>query len=557
MEFNGTIFLNGEAEVFVTNEFDLSSRWFTYYEDDVDLESFWNIGEGQQYWYRVEGICSKITCDNMGVEVDIGCENDFLFLTVVSARNLKELCETLKRPTINAPARIKINSVKRYTRPVIKNQNNIDDCNVLIEQKICHIPECFDFCVDNDLNILFSFETKATRIFNPSVEIKNINLVGNFKVFRNWYKDFEPEIKNINLNSTSNFSISRRNFNSFGDVEISSDFEYLSNFYFGKTDGVINLDGYSNTISPSYNYVPNDVFVMLGLGYDSIKKDLEINCNFLIKGSADVLLSYNGFGNFELKSFNEIVSPSYNYSSNGFVYLESFTRSNTINEGAFSFNFNFRTEVSDFYVEFLESIQSTNLTINQDIAIVPCACTDLPLFLSLNHGLSNANILKDFISRNSFALPDNFIIRYKLKNKSWQFVKHFNGFGTDGKLKEQWLINFDLCCFEDIGDSYWKFLMSVKRIINNNEDFETKFLLDIPNDISCVDNSLNLNIKYDSFYEEFYVNNILLSSVLYYDEIGLFKSKFWRNRPNFNIRIGPQTEYNPDPTIDLTPIFTT
>jgi hypothetical protein len=240
---------------------------------------------------------------------------------------------------------------------------------------------------------------------------------------------------------------------------------------------------------------------------------------------------------------------------------------NIKNQGLFNFNFNFNTEVSGISVEFLETIASNDLTINQDIVSVSCACSDLPLFLNLKHGLSNANVLKQFLLRNSFNLDDNFAIRYKSKNNSWQSVKHFKGLGTEpiriegesGLLEsfnERWFINFDLCCFQDVGDSYWRFLMFVKRVVDNNEDFETKILLDIPNDISCVNRNLNLNILYDPSNNDFYVNNVLLSSVLYYDEIGLFKNRFWNNN-SFVVKIGPQVTYRKDPTINLRPIFTT
>lgn len=557
MEFTGSIFLNGKAELNFTNVFNLSSKWFVYYEDNSQLESFWNIGDGEQYWYRVEGICSRMTCNDMGVEIESSeCETDFLFLTVLTATSLKQLCQILKKPTLNAPTKIKINSVKRYTRPVLKDPNGLEDCNILVEQKICHVPECFDFCIDQDSTSLFSFETKVTRIFIPSVEIKNLNISGDFKIFRNWYKDFISPLKNLNLTSETDFLISKQNFEASGEIILSSKFDYYSNFYVAKPDGELILFGTNSASSPNYNY-QSDGEINLSLGYSKIKRDLEIVSNFNLNGNSQQFISYNYYGILNLSGRADTLSPRYTYAPDGAIVLGSGFEVNRINYGIVNVRFGLESTVSNLSVEFLESFQSNNLTINQELVSPSCACSDLPMFLILNHGLYNANILKEFLKRNNLSLEDSVTIRYKSRSNSWQTVKHLNGFGTDGILIEKWNILFDLCCFEDVGDSYWKLLMSIKRIISNNEDFETKFLLDIPNNVSCVNNNLNMNIKYDSFSDDFYVNNNLLASTLNYDEIGLFKSRFWTNNPNFVIKIGPQTTYRSDPTINLRPIFPT
>lgn len=557
MEFTGSIFLNGEAELNFTNAFNLSSKWFVYYEDNAQLESFWNIGDGEQYWYRVEGICSRITCNDMGVEIESSeCETDFLFLTVVSARSLKQLCQILKKPSLNPPAKIKINSVKRYTRPVLKDPNGLEDCNILVEQEICHIPECFDFCIDDDATLLFSFDTKVTRVYTPAVEIKNVNISGDFNIFRNWYEEFASPLKNLNLTSETEFLISKQNFQASGEIRLNSDSDYYSNFYIAQSDGELILFGTNSASSPNYNYQSGGV-INLSLGYSRIKRDLEIVGNFNLSGKAQQVVSYNSYGILNLSGQASTLSPRYTCTPDGVVLLGLSFEVNRINYGIINVRFGFESTVSSLSVEFLESIQSSNLTINQELISPSCACTELPMFLILNHGLSNANILKEFLKRNNLSLEDNIAIRYKSKSNSWQTVRHLRGFGTDGILIEKWNIVFDLCCFQDIGDSYWKLLMSIKRLISNNEDYETKFLLDIPNDVSCVNNNLNMNIRYDSFFDEFYVNNNLLTSTLNYDEIGLFKSRFWTNNPNFVIKIGPQTTYRVDPTINLRPIFPT
>jgi hypothetical protein len=425
-----------------------------------------------------------------------------------------------------------------------------------VEQEICHIPECFDFCVNSESSLIFSFETKATRVFVSSIGTKNVNLTGDFKFFRNWYEEFVSPLKNLNLTSETEFLISKQNFEASGTLNLNSEFDYYSNFYIAKPDGELNLFGITSAAGPNYKYQSNGN-INLFFGYSKIKRDLESLGNFNLSGEAKKIVSYNSYGNLNLFGQSSTVSPNYNYESRGSLLLNSIFKVNRINYGITYFNFSFDSKVSSFSVEFVEAIQSSNLTINQEIVSPTCACADLPLFLTLNHGLSNASILKEFLQRNNLFLDDSLTIRYKSKNNSWQTVRHLRGLGPDGILIEKWNIVFDLCCFQDLGDSYWKLLMSIKRNISNNEDFETKFMLDIPNDISCINNNLNITLRYDSLFNEFYVNNELLTSTLHYDEIGLFKSKFWTNNPNFVIRIGPQTTYRIDPTINLRPIFTT
>lgn len=114
-------------------------------------------------WYRVEGECGEVTCDEFGVE-HRNC-NRMTFITTVSARSLSELCDTLANPSLNAPVATKISSIKRYSRPMYRDQIEPGQCNVLEDFEFCHIPECADYCVDNPgssstlfSNLIFSQE---------------------------------------------------------------------------------------------------------------------------------------------------------------------------------------------------------------------------------------------------------------------------------------------------------------------------------------------------------------------------------------------------------------
>jgi hypothetical protein len=126
--------------------FSFETSWNVRGDLEVDLRTSWNIGEGAYYWYRVESECGEVTCDEFGVERR-EC-NRMTIVTTVSARSVSELCETLADPRTNAPLVARISSIRRYGRPMFRDQIRPDQCNTLEEVEFCHIPECLDYCVD-------------------------------------------------------------------------------------------------------------------------------------------------------------------------------------------------------------------------------------------------------------------------------------------------------------------------------------------------------------------------------------------------------------------------
>lgn len=126
--------------------FSFDTSWNVRGDLEVDLETSWNVGEGGYYWYRVESECGEVTCDEFGVERR-EC-NRMTIVTTVSARSLSELCDTLANPRTNAPLVARISSIRRYGRPVFRDQIRPGQCNTLEEVEFCHIPECLDYCVD-------------------------------------------------------------------------------------------------------------------------------------------------------------------------------------------------------------------------------------------------------------------------------------------------------------------------------------------------------------------------------------------------------------------------
>jgi hypothetical protein len=143
----GSVELSSPAtEPTTTSFFSFSTSWNVRGDLEVDLNTSWNVGEGAYYWYRVESECGEVTCDEFGVERR-DC-NSMTIVNTVSARSVAELCDTLANPRTNAPLVARISSIRRYGRPMFRDQIQPNQCNTLDEVEFCHIPECLDYCVD-------------------------------------------------------------------------------------------------------------------------------------------------------------------------------------------------------------------------------------------------------------------------------------------------------------------------------------------------------------------------------------------------------------------------
>lgn len=157
-----------EAEVSAFAAYDFVTSWRVLGSLEVDLTTSWNTGESTFYWYRIEGECGPVTCETFGVGYD-GCPR-MTFVTTIAARNLAELCESFSNPATNAPVGSRVSSIRRYARPVFRDQIPEDQCNILNEVEFCHIPECMDYCPEPSPASLVSFANLVVPHTHPVVE---------------------------------------------------------------------------------------------------------------------------------------------------------------------------------------------------------------------------------------------------------------------------------------------------------------------------------------------------------------------------------------------------
>lgn len=155
---SGGVTLSTPGETPVNYKFDkqIEFLWNINFLIEKDITFYWSTGQLQIFWYRIIGKGQQgDKCDPL--QADPCCQK---FIMNVHARTLGELCEKLSKRRYKFP----IESVMRFSRPAENSAvaddeaNGINhDCNKLTPIEICDIPQCADFCVDQDLVIPVGF----------------------------------------------------------------------------------------------------------------------------------------------------------------------------------------------------------------------------------------------------------------------------------------------------------------------------------------------------------------------------------------------------------------
>jgi hypothetical protein len=180
----GSIGLTGEAE-HVELSFTSSRRflWRILTTVEGTFEFLYNVGQLRIFWYRVvsKGIDPSQTCPIQGNPC---CQK---YVVTIHARTLGELCTKLSRRKFKFP----IESVERFSRPAENSQlaadaaaGNDNVCQKLIPVEVCGIPECADFCVDQDLRASIGFRATAQINSFFAAESSGHAFIGGTSAFR-------------------------------------------------------------------------------------------------------------------------------------------------------------------------------------------------------------------------------------------------------------------------------------------------------------------------------------------------------------------------------------
>jgi hypothetical protein len=564
----GAITLSSSVAFSFESTYDTDFLWGVEGEAAKDLESSWNVGSGEYYWYRVEGTCEKISCDNLGVRYE-GCRGTFL--NTVAARNLSELCDKLKAPSNNPPVVVKINSIKKYSRPVLRAAGE-PECNTLDDQDFCQVLECADYCLSEIVVERIAIQMKVVDYIREHLPQGGLSLGGYSELDRR--RIYEPPGSEVSVygGAVSSF---RPCFYPSGSVALSSRVKFALSHYEFPFVGTLAVGGFSRFVSPSWNYrfsggfevdAPIDVLRTFS---STLQVEMSGSCVFFVNrrfrssGSVEVLGVIAGAR-----------SPSFNYSPSGSIFLEGGIDIQDL--GTIIVNSALVASVFDITSDINELEYSSTLTISDQTISPSCGCGPIGLALPLSHNLGNSLILSNFLKSNASTLASSISMAYKSNDKSWRSVQHLSGRGRDGVSLEDWSVFFSLTCLTDI----WQ-LAFLARAYNRlqDEDVCTKLILNMPADAICSDNKIATDIRVNINSGELVVakgkqisvvsparpvavktrgvsvtvDGIFNDYVIYYDNLGLFKDSYWSSVP-FEIKIDPAIRLDM-PTMDLNPIF--
>lgn len=611
---SGSVDLSGSAGFFGGVSVAQNFSWRISGFVEKELESSWMVGDGEYYWYRVEGECGEVTCDKFGVQ-HRNCKK-MTFTTVVAARNIAELCENMQSPVINPPVQSRIISVKRYSRPAGGTAGALD-CNVLDDVEFCHVPECLDHCVSERAVVDVPLRFFAIESVYQATASGGISLGGRSE--NNARLDFIPFYPVINFVGGCSFSV-LYNFVSYGPsfgmlpsvtsfssdgIEITGGAECESTGYLYEAYGSVQLSGASQNVSPSWNYPSLDLISILGeSGLEILTESgLSMEAPSMIappvvdiilgggctvgyfnsaSGSVDVggssestiVFVANSSGGIETGGFVlNISSPSYNYFPQGEIVLSGSAELGFEDLGIISTNLNLAANVFGFDFDFNVVSQNSPLTISQSPVVGACGCRSAGLSLELVHNLQKSSVLSGLLDRSGSSLPAKLYMRYRSSDSSWRETRRLVGMDETGGDEEVSLF-FGLEC----ADSHWKFSFVAR---SSSSARETKIIMEIPPDLVCGNNLSADILAYistgrsspltnDNFYVvtphsirpsssrpsrgiDLTVDGVPNGYVVYYDQMGLFNDDYWSDFP-LELRINPVSRKEM-PVMNLKSIF--
>lgn len=325
--------------------------------------------------------------------------------------------------------------------------------------------------------------------------------------------------------------------------------------------GGISIAGHSDVVSPNWHYEASggiqmggaveynflslaynvDDSIPITLGGDAPTRDSSggdfwytaITSPITLGGSADYRIS-------QLK-YKPISSPNIIMGGSAGV-TSTFLNTNMCNMGMF-------ISLEDLEVNFsVDGADAPAITAPVTTINTSCGeCNQIALNLNFKHNLEFGNVFREFLIRNGLTVPTTFTLSYSKRLDSWQGTLHYTGVSADNLSNtETWRFNIDWACTKEYADddfasSVWKFSMLVTRKnINTGIDFDTRLLVLFPSEQICVSadrDGLDFSFQYDILRNVISTRqNLVIDVVTLYDNIGLFKSKYWKTN-KFNVRI--------------------
>jgi hypothetical protein len=338
-----------------------------------------------------------------------------------------------------------------------------------------------------------------------------------------------------------------------GSADINSSF-YAFN---SPASSLLKFDGFARTVSPSRHY--SVVQGSIGLSGEfaviyspSFLGEIEISGSAVIK----LLDRFTPSGGMELSGrLINYTARTFSYQGSGGIELSSSPLFSFIDHGTQNEDLSFAMSVFDLGSDSFLPNSVSELTISDQTISPSCGCGPLSLSLTLRHNMSNSSYLTSFLKRSGLSMADSVSLRYKSSDSSWRYAQNFSGKGKDGASTEDLSILYSMLCSE----GFWTFSFSATNLNRSiGKELHTKFIVDIPSDLICLDGSIatiiSLDIKNGGFREsegksfpaitpapflgrnpqpknvDVFVDGVFNDKRIYYDDIGLFKNAYWDSR---------------------------
>ncbi len=192
----------------------------------------------------------------------------------------------------------------------------------------------------------------------------------------------------------------------------------------------------------------------------------------------------------------------------------------------------------------------------EDRILARCCPNTMPLLFSLEHDLARANMLSQFLQRNALSISDTVELHYSKSDNYWYFSHSLVGFSPNAPLTEEWLIVFIFQCVTDsadltIGGTYWEFKMLVSLIQGANRR-TSRFVAAFTSPTVCVRSKL-LAFTFTLSTQAQQVRPEPIRTIVYTDEVGLFKSQEFIERENIVFKISEVFVDNTQEFVDISP----
>ena len=248
------------------------------------------------------------------------------------------------------------------------------------------------------------------------------------------------------------------------------------------------------------------------------------------------------------QSFDEYVS------SGGVVFVGGSAETSTT--GNDSESLKLLTNISaKFFVSSIEVVFSiigdgNPLVLPPRTVNTPCgSCDAMPVIIYVFHNIKYDSVFSSFLQRNALKMQNPLPMHYNTRTKSWMSSYHLIGVSDDNIFgnQESWMFSFEWSCSsvvagDELGSSRWAFsMLVVRKNLSTGLMHNTRSYVVFPPDQIC-NSSQNLGFDFS-----FIVNTATLAITsdfnvgadvnLLVDKIGLFRSSYWTQNPNFSIRL--------------------